>query len=127
MARSSAEAKYRGMAKAICELLWIKNLVQKLHIEQTSPVKLYCDSKATCDIAHNQVQHDRTKHIEVDRYFIKEKLEARIIEVPHVRSQDLLADVLTKAVSNQAFNYCLDKLGMSDIYAPTWGGVLTFL
>uniref|UniRef100_A0A2N9IBP1 Integrase catalytic domain-containing protein n=1 Tax=Fagus sylvatica TaxID=28930 RepID=A0A2N9IBP1_FAGSY len=119
VARSSAEAEYRGMAKAICEMLWIRNLMQDLHIKQVSPMKLYCDNKAACDIAHNPVQHDRTKHVEVDRHFIKEKLEEKLIEVPHVRSQDQLADVLTKAVSNQAFNGCLDKLGMSDIYAPT--------
>jgi hypothetical protein len=55
----------------------------------------------------------------VDRHFIKEKLEAKIIKVLHVQSQDQLADVLTKAVSNQSFNSCLNKLGMSDIYTPT--------
>lgn len=88
VARSSDEAEYRGMAKAICELLWIRNLMQDLHIKQVSPMKLYCDNKASCDTAHNPVQHDRTKHVEVDRHFIKEKLEEKLIEVPHVRSQD---------------------------------------
>eukprot|EP00253_Pinus_taeda_P025042 PITA_25042 len=119
VARSSAKAEYRGMAKAICELLWIKNLLRDLHMKQVGPMKLYCDNKAACDIAHNPIQHDRTKHVEVDRHFIKDKLEAKLFEVPHVRSQDQLADVLTKAVSNQAFNGCLNKLGMSDIYLPT--------
>ena len=84
VARSSAEAEYRGMAKAICELLWIRNLLQALHMKQVSPMKLYRDNKAACDIAHNLVQHARTKHVEVDRHFIKEKLEAELIEVPHV-------------------------------------------
>jgi hypothetical protein len=107
------------MAKAICELLWIRNLMLDLQIKPVNPIKLYCDSKAACDIAHNPVQHDRTKHVEVDRHFIKEKLEEKLIEVPRVRSQDQLADVLTKALSNQTFNDCLNKLGMSDIYAPT--------
>eukprot|EP00253_Pinus_taeda_P025708 PITA_25708 len=106
VARSSAETEYRGMAKAICELLWIRNLLQDLHMKQVGPMKLYCDNKAACDIAHSPVQHDRTKHVEVDRHFIKEKLEAKLFEVPHVRSQDELADVLSKAVSNQAFNCC---------------------
>ena len=86
VARSSAEAEYRGMTKAICKLLWIRNLMQDLHIKQVSPMKLCCDNKAACDIAHNPVRHDRTKHVEVDRHFIKEKLEAKLIEVPHVRS-----------------------------------------
>ena len=84
VARSSAEAKYKGMAKAICESSWIRNLLQDLHMKQVSPMKLYRDNKASCDISHNPVQHDRTKHVEVDRHFIKEKLEAELIEVPHV-------------------------------------------
>ena len=88
-------------------------------MKQVGLMKLYYDNKAACDIAHNLVQHDQTKHVEVDRHFIKEKLEAKLIEVPHVRSQDQLVDVLAKAVSNQAFNGCLNKLGMSDIYLPT--------
>ncbi|XP_073262876.1 uncharacterized protein [Populus alba] len=90
----------------------------ELRVEQISPMRLFCDSKAACDIAYNFVQHDRTKHVEVDRHFIKEKLEAKIIEVPHIRSQDQLADVLTKAVSSQVFHASLDKLDMNDIYAP---------
>ena len=119
VARSSAEAEYRGMAKGVCELLWIKRLLKDLKIHPSAPMKLYCDNKAACDIAHNPVQHDRTKHVEIDRHFIKEKLEAKIIEVPHVRSQDQLADILTKAVSSQAFHGTLAKLGMQNIYAPT--------
>jgi len=82
-------------------------------------MKLYCDSKAAYDIAYNLVQHNRTKHVEFDRHFIKEKLEAKIIEVPHVWSQDQLVDVLTKTVSNQAFNICPNKLGICDIYTLT--------
>ncbi|KAL0451457.1 UNVERIFIED_CONTAM: Retrovirus-related Pol polyprotein from transposon RE2 [Sesamum latifolium] len=119
VARSSVEAEYRGMTKAICELLWIRNLMQDLNIKQDNLMRLYCDNRAACNIAHNPIQHDRTKHVEIDRHFIKEKLEAKLIEVPHVRSQDQLADVLTKAVSNQVFYNCLEKLRMSDIYAPT--------
>jgi hypothetical protein len=110
--RSNAEAKYKGMTKGVCELLWIKNLLQELKISPTFPMKLYCDSKVACDIAHNPVQHDRTKHVEIDIHFIKEQLEAKIIEVPHVRSQDQLADILIKTVSSKAFQQVLDKLGM---------------
>lgn len=72
VARSSAEAKYRYMAKDMCELLWIKNLLQKLKLTPTFPMKLYCDIKAACDRVHNPVQHDRTKHVEIDWNFIKD-------------------------------------------------------
>lgn len=82
-------------------------------------MKLYCDNKAVCDIAHNPVQHDRKKHVEVDRFFIKEKLDEKIVEVPQVRSEDQLADILTKTVSSRIFDKCVCKLSMFDIYAPT--------
>ncbi|WJZ85541.1 hypothetical protein VitviT2T_005068 [Vitis vinifera] len=75
--------------------------------------------KTACDIAHNPVQHDRTKHVEVDRFFIKEKLDDKIVELLKIQSEDQLADILTKAVSSQVFSKFLDKLDMCDIYAPT--------
>lgn len=119
VARSSAEAEFRGMAHGICELLWIKRVLSDLGIEHTKPMNLYCDNKAAIDIAQNPVQHDRTKHVEVDRHFIKEKLNQKIIQFPFVKSEDQLADVLTKAVSRKVFQNVISKLSMLDIYAPT--------
>ncbi|RVW42190.1 Retrovirus-related Pol polyprotein from transposon RE1 [Vitis vinifera] len=95
------------------------NLVTWKSYLSRQPIRFFCDNKAACDIAHNPVQHDRTKHVEVDRFFIKEKLDDKIVELPKIRSEDQLADILTKAVSSQVFSKFLDKLGMCDIYAPT--------
>ncbi|KAK5794891.1 hypothetical protein PVK06_036141 [Gossypium arboreum] len=75
VARSSAEAEFRSMAQGICEMVWLKRIMEELRKPITSPMKLYCDSKAAISIAHNPVQHDRTKHVEIDRHFIKEKIE----------------------------------------------------
>jgi hypothetical protein len=119
VARSSAEAEFREMAQGICELLLIKSVLKDLEIKYTDPIKLYCDNKAAIQIAHNLVQHDRTKYIEVDCHFIKEKLDQRIICFLFVRFASQLADVLTKVVSNKEFDSIIDKLGMIDIYAPT--------
>ena len=119
VARSSAEAEYRGMAFGVCELLWLRNLLRDLGVNSKDTMNLYCDNTSAIEIAHNPVQHDRTKHVEVDRYFIKEKLEAGIIIFPFVKSENQLADILTKTVASQAFGDSLDKLGMCDIHAPT--------
>ncbi|CAL9018498.1 unnamed protein product [Prunus brigantina] len=59
------------------------------------------------------------KHVEVDRHFIKEKIEKKIIRLPFVKSEDQLADVLTKAVCSRVFHDSLTKLGIGDVYAPT--------
>ncbi|RVW29136.1 Retrovirus-related Pol polyprotein from transposon TNT 1-94 [Vitis vinifera] len=95
------------------------NLVTWKSYLSRQPIRLFCDNKAACDIAHNPVQHDRTKHVEVDRFFIKEKLDDKIVELPKIRSENQLADIHTKVVSSQVFLNFLDKLGMCDIYAPT--------
>ena len=100
VASSSAEAEYRAVSHGLCELLWLRILMGELGFNLEKPVNLYCDNKVAISIAHNSVQHDRTKHVEVDRHFIKEKLTNGIISVPFVKSEDQLADILTKAVSS---------------------------
>ena len=72
------------MANGVCELLWLQRVVAELQKLVNTPMKLYCDNKAAISIVHNPVQHDQTKHVEIDRHFIKEKLEARIICIPFI-------------------------------------------
>ncbi|CAN6720151.1 unnamed protein product [Malus baccata var. baccata] len=119
VSRSSVEAEYRGMAHGVCEMLWLRKLLESLGFTQKEAMKLYCDNKSAREIAENPVQHDMTKHVEVDRHFIKEKLEKKIVSIPFVNSEEQLADVLTHAVCNRRFGESLVKLGMSNIYAPT--------
>jgi hypothetical protein len=112
------------MAHGICEMLWLKAILKELGVHSKDPIKLYCDKKVAISIVHNPVQHDRTKHVEVDRHFIKEKLREGLICTPFVRTENQLADILTKGVVSKIFNLALDKLGIRDIYAPARGGLL---
>lgn len=80
----------------------------------TKACKLFCDNEAAISISGNLVQHERTKHVEIERHFIKEKLEKRDISLPSIRSKDQLADILTKAVTAEAFKDTLCKLGIGD-------------
>lgn len=84
------------------------------------------DNQAAMKIANNLVQHDRTKHVEIDRHFIKDHLKRKTMELPHVNSKDQLADMLTKAVCGRVFHSSISKLRMIDIHSPAWGGVLTW-
>jgi len=119
VARSSAEAEFRSLAQGICELMWLQRLMYELGLQSTNPMRLYCDNKSAISIAHNPTHHDRTKHIEVDRHFIKEKLEEGLICMTYVASNGQLADFLTKGLPRVKFEDLLVKLGMLDIYAPT--------
>ncbi|KAF6164235.1 hypothetical protein GIB67_010205 [Kingdonia uniflora] len=82
-------------------------------------IDLHCDNKATIMIAHNPIQHDRMKHVEVGRFFIRENIDKMCISFPFLKLEDQLADILTKGVCGRIFNDMIDKLGMIDIYAPS--------
>ena len=116
---SSAEAEYRAMHHAITELSWLKILLKEIGFGPKGSMVLFCDNMAAIKIANNPVQHDRTKHVEIDRNYIKDNLDSGTIEIPYTRSSDQLADIMTHAVTSSLFNASLSKLGICDIYAPT--------
>ena len=64
---SSAEAEYRALHHATTELTWLRILFSELEFGPKKPMLLFCDNTTTIEIANNPVQHDRTKHIELDR------------------------------------------------------------
>jgi len=80
---------------------------------------LVCDNKSAINIAHNPVQHDRTKHVEIVRYFIKEKLDNGLIATEYIPSRLQLTDMFTKGLPTKHFKDLPCKLGMIDIHSPT--------
>ncbi|CAH9069280.1 unnamed protein product [Cuscuta europaea] len=118
VARSSAEAEYRAMALTTCELIWLKQLLSELKFCKLKPMKLICDNQAALYIASNPVFHERTKHIEIDCHFIREKVISGEIFTSFVKSNDQLADFLTKSLRGPRIRYICDKLDAYDIYAP---------
>ena len=107
----------------MCEGLWLQKLLEELHITIEFSIKLYCDNKAAISISHNPIQHDKTKHIEVDRHFIKEKIEKGIICMTYIPIREQLADIFTKGLQKSSFQDFICKLDMINIYDPTWEGV----
>jgi hypothetical protein len=119
VARSSAEMEYRAMASTASELIWIKQLLTDMGIEKKNLMKMFCDSQAARHIASNPVFHERTKYIEIDCHFIREKIQSKEIETPYVKSGDQLADIFTKGLDPRLFERNSRNLGMIDIYIPT--------
>ncbi|RVW83299.1 Retrovirus-related Pol polyprotein from transposon RE1 [Vitis vinifera] len=118
VARSSAEAEYRAMALATCELIWLKHLLRELRFGKDEQMKLICDNQAALHIASNPVFHKRTKHIEVDRHFIRENIASGCVATSFVNSNDQLADIFTKSLKGPRIKYICNKFGAYNIYAP---------
>ncbi|GJR74301.1 putative RNA-directed DNA polymerase [Tanacetum coccineum] len=114
VSHSSAKAEFRGIARGLTEVLWVRRLLTEIGYPPQDASKIMSDNKAAIQISENPVQHDRTKHVKVNRHFIKEKLEAEIITLPFVRSEDQLANILTKYINERSLYKCLDKLNFGD-------------
>ena len=78
---SSAKAEYRSMRRLVAELAWLSRLLHELTVEDITPIPLKCDSQAAIYIAKNPVYHDRTKHIELDCHFVRQKLMEGLISL----------------------------------------------
>ncbi|RDX73175.1 Copia protein, partial [Mucuna pruriens] len=109
------------MTYGICEGLWMKIILDGLKVKYKGPMKLFCDNNLTMYIAHNPVQHDKTKHIEIDKYFIKVKLDDDLIVIAHIPIELQVENVLTKGLPRKNllfFPISFPKLDWSN-YA-TW-------
>lgn len=113
VARSSAEAEYRSMAITTCEVTRLSTLLKELGLINLPPTTLKCDNQAAIAIAANPILHERTKHLEVDCHYIRDKVNSGAIVTEHVSSGDQIADILTKILSVQQHKKLLTKLGGS--------------
>lgn len=88
VARSSAESEYRAMATDGCEILWLHALLKDLPVDIPLPIPLYSDSSAAISISSNPVYHARTKHIELDCHFVREKVQLGVLKPLYVPSKE---------------------------------------
>ncbi|GJY43517.1 retrovirus-related pol polyprotein from transposon TNT 1-94 [Tanacetum coccineum] len=108
---SSAEAEYVSLSACCAQVLWLRTQLTDygFHFDK---IPMYCDSKVAIAISCNPVQHSRTKHIDVRYHFIKEQVEKGIVELFFVGTEYQLADLFTKALSEDRFKYLVRRLGM---------------
>jgi hypothetical protein len=122
VSRSSAEAEYRGVANAVTECSWLRHLLRELHCNVDGATITYCDNISSVYMARNPVHHRRTKHIELDVHFVREKVgigEVRVLQIP---SAHQFADIFTKGLPSALFNDFRDSLCVAKSTATTEGG-----
>ena len=99
VSRSSTESEYKAMANATAELMWVQTLLRELGVKSPQAAKLWCDNLGAKYLSANPVFHARTKHIEVDFHFVRERVSQRLLEIEFIPSGDQIADGFTKALS----------------------------
>jgi len=123
VSRSSAEAEYRGVANAVAECTWLRQLLRELHCDVPKATVAYCDNVSSVYMARNPVHHRRTKHIELDIHFVREKValgELRVLQIPSDRQ---FADVFTKGLPTALFEDFRSSLCIGDTTAGgCWNG-----
>ena len=110
ISRSSTEAEYRAMANTAAELTWMSFILKDLHIPLASTPTLYCDNISALHMTINPVFHARSKHIELDYHFVRERVALGLLITQHISTSNQVADLFTKPMSKAALNRFLPKL-----------------
>lgn len=121
VSRSSAEAEYRGVANAVAETSWLRNLLLELHVHIRHATLVYCDNVSAVYLSGNPIQHQRTKHVELDIHFVREQVQIGTVRVLHVPSEFQYADIFTKGLPRQLFTRFRSSLSIRPPPAPTAG------
>lgn len=98
------------MRRVCAELAWLSRLLEEMRVSNITPISLKCDNQAAIYIAKNPVYHERTKHIEIDCHFVREKLQSGLITLSHVPTTHQLADVMTKSLPGPKHSDAISNL-----------------
>ena len=124
VSRSSAEAEYRAVANGVAEATWLRQLLIELHHPPRRATVVYCDNVSAVYLSSNPVQHQRTKHIEIDLHFVRERVALGEVRVLHVPTTSQYADIFTKGLPTSVFTEFRSSLNVRSAPSSDCGKVL---
>ena len=111
VSRSSTEAEYKALANTTAEIMWIQRLLEELGVRHSPVARLWCDNVGARYLSANHVFHARTKHIEIDFHFVRERVAQKLLDIRYIHTDDQLADGFTKpltALKSKDFRFNLN-------------------
>ena len=114
VALSSTEAEYMAVTDASKEAIWLRRLYEEIRPNpqtRPNPQCIFVDNNGAIELAKNQRQNDRSKHIDIKHHFIREAVESKLVELKRVDSKENTADILTKALSAELHQRHMKGLG----------------
>ncbi|GJY86804.1 retrovirus-related pol polyprotein from transposon TNT 1-94 [Tanacetum coccineum] len=118
VAISSTKAEYIAMSGCCAQILWMRSQLTDYGLG-FNKIPMYCDNKSAIALSCNNVQHSRSKHIDIRFHFIKEHVENGVIELYFVNMEYQLADIFTKALARERIEFLINKLGMQSFTPET--------
>ncbi|GKD74164.1 hypothetical protein Tco_1332446 [Tanacetum coccineum] len=115
---SSTEAEYIALSGCCAQVLWMRSQLTDYGFG-FNKIPMYCDNKSAIFLCCNNVQHSRSKHIDIKFHFIKEHVENGVIKLYFVNTEYQLADIFTKALSRERIEFLINKLGMRSFMPET--------
>ncbi|GKA40889.1 hypothetical protein Tco_0733482 [Tanacetum coccineum] len=115
---SSTKAKYIALSGCCAQVLWMRSQLTAYGIGYNK-IPMYCDNKSAIALCCNNVQHSRSKHIDIRFHFIKEQVENGVVELYFVNTKYQLANIFTKALGREGIEFLINKLGMRSFTPET--------
>nr|GEW14112.1 retrovirus-related Pol polyprotein from transposon TNT 1-94 [Tanacetum cinerariifolium] len=115
---SSTEAEYIALSGCCAQILWMQSQLSDYGLG-FNKIPMYCDNKSAIALCCNNVQHSRSKHIDIRYHFIKEKVENGVIELYFINTEYQLVDLFTKALGRDIIEFLINKLGMRSFTPET--------
>ncbi|GJU57056.1 hypothetical protein Tco_1234822 [Tanacetum coccineum] len=114
----TTEAEYLAMSGCCAQILWMRSQLTDYGFAFNN-IPLYCDNKSAIALCCNNVKHSRSMHIDIRHHFIKEQVENGVVELYFVTTDYQLADIFTKALPRERFEFLLSRLGMKSMTPET--------
>nr|GEY61821.1 retrovirus-related Pol polyprotein from transposon TNT 1-94 [Tanacetum cinerariifolium] len=118
VAISSTKAKYIALSGCCAQVLWMRSQLTDYGLG-FNKIPMYCDNKSAISLCCNNVQHSRSKHIDIRYHFVKEQVKKGVIELYFVNTEYQLADICTKALGRERIKFLINKLGMRSFTPET--------
>ncbi|XXG89958.1 hypothetical protein AAC387_Pa12g1837 [Persea americana] len=112
VALSSCEAEYVAVLAAVCEAIWLRNLLEEFDHTQDESTTIHVDNKSAIELAKNPKQHGRSKHIDIRYHFIRDHVKQKTVKLKYCSTTEQVADIFTKALPTDTFTRLRKRLGM---------------
>lgn len=112
VALSSTEAEYIALSSTIREILWITQLREEIECKPSATAEVFCDNQSTIKLASSEAYRPRTKHIDIRLHHVRDQLNAHVIDLSYIKTENQVADSLTKSVTSEKTTLCTSGMGL---------------